>query len=64
MDWGDITQRAVSTALQTFVATVPVAAVSQGQWALLIPPLCGALAAGLSVAQNMMLQYRANKEQS
>jgi dihydroorotate dehydrogenase len=26
MDWGDITQRAVSTALQTFVATVPVAA--------------------------------------
>lgn len=63
MDWGDIAQRAISTALQTFIATVPIAAVSQKQWSLLIPPLCGAIAAGLSVAQNMVRQYR-NKEKA
>ncbi len=57
MDWGDIFIRAGKTALQSFLGTIPAAAVVEGDWAKVLPVVVAAFAAGFSVIQNAVKQY-------
>jgi hypothetical protein len=57
MNWGDIFVRAGKTAAQSFLATIPAAAVVEGDWSKVLPVVVAALAAGFSVIQNAVSQY-------
>jgi len=62
MDWGDIFVRASKTAFQTFMATLPTAAIVDGDWAKVLPVVFGPLGAGVSVIQNATIQYLASRK--
>lgn len=62
MDWEDIFVRAGKTALQSFLGTLPAAAIVEGDWAKVLPVAVGAFAAGFSVVQNAAKQYKDNRK--
>lgn len=63
MDWGDILERAGSTAAITFISLVSVDTITNQDWNALIPPGVAAVAAGFSVLKNGVKQYLAKRKE-
>lgn len=62
MDWKDIAVRAFKTAVQVAIATVPVSAYFDKDWTLVATGVLAGVAAGISVVQNAVKQYRDSKK--
>lgn len=57
LDWADIGERALATAIQAFLAAVPVSAIMELDKAVIIGGLMAAIGAALSVVKNVLKQW-------